>query len=147
MQGNDLDNTPSPMVYVVWEGLIATTGEMGKVQKYVKMRRFEKALALFQPHYVAIDAMWQAMNRGGYGISVVTHLPEAMAAFLPNRLDMDVVPYRELLTISPGDLVHKIPHMPWLLGIADPELYRARAYGSFGRHVPVEHAYLIGNLY
>ena len=147
MLGNDIDNTPSPLLYVVWEGLIATCGEMDRALKLIRLRRYKKALGLFHVHYVAVDAMWQVMHHRSYGVSVLTHLPKGFAELLPEWLDMNVVPYRDIVALSPGDLVNQMPHMPWLLGVADPEQYRARAYGSFGKHVPPEHAEMIGVLY
>lgn len=146
MLNNDLSNTPSPAVYVVWEGLIATCGEMRKVRALIKLRRFAKALDMFETHTRAVDAMWQSLQRGQFGMSVLTHLPAPMAALLPDRLDRELVPCRDFLSISPVELVSRLPHMPYVAAIADPELYRARAYGSLGRYVPPEHAEVLGNL-
>jgi hypothetical protein len=146
MQNNDLDNTPSPAVYVVWEGLLATCGQPEKFRRLVRLRRYARALDLYETHGLAVNAMWQAMTRGDYGVSVLTHLPASVADLLAERLDTEIVPYRELLQISPAELGRRLAYMPWLLAVADPELYRARAYGSRGRFVPPEHAEIIGNL-
>jgi hypothetical protein len=146
MQNNDLSNTPQPTVYVVWEELLATCGDMPKVRLLLKLRRYQRALDMFETHSRAVNAMWQAMTRGTYGVSVVTHLPKGLADLLIDRLDYDLVPYREFVAMSAHDFIQQVPHMPWVLAVADPDPFRARAHGSLGRFIPAEHAERIGTL-
>jgi hypothetical protein len=144
MQGNDLSNATSPCIYVVWEGLIATTGEESRFQRYVKTRRSEKALALYERHTRAVTAMWQVIRRGPFNVAVLTYLPPAVAALLPDRLTLDHVPFYEVLVTTPAAMAEQIPYMPWIAAVVDPDPSRALLYGSFGRHVPPEHAEMIG---
>lgn len=146
MWNNDLANTPAPTIYVVWEGLIATCGREKKFARCMKTKRYEKALSLFETHQRTVDAMWQTMMRGTLGVSVVTFLPSSIGRLLPERLDDDMVPYRDFLVLTPEILLKRLPHMPWAYVVADPDPRRVLAYGSKGRHVPAEAAELIGFL-
>lgn len=144
MQGNDLSNTTSPRVYIVWEGLIATTGDTRRYGWYVKTRRAAKALGVYETHTRAVAAMWQVMRRGCYSLSVLTYLPPDVAAGLGGRLDRDHVPYGDLLVSTPAEFSRQLAYMPWLAAVIDPDPTRLLLYGSFGRHVPPEHAEMIG---
>lgn len=133
-------------MYVVWEGLIAVCDDMKRYAWYLKTRRYEKALALFKTQQRAVDAMWQAMLRGFHAVSVVTYLPAPLGELLRDRLDREVVPCRDFLSTTPAELVRRLPHMSWVLRIADPELPRSRAFGSAGLYVPAEHPEILGTL-
>lgn len=134
-------------MFVVWEGLIATCDNPAKFDWFMNTRRPGRAVALFKTNQLAVSAMWQAMLHGVHGVSVVTFLPERLWGLVQDRVESDVVPCRDFLGTTPAELVRRLPHMPWVSAIADPELYRSRAYGSYGRHVPAEHPELIGRLW
>jgi len=138
---NDLDNRPNPTMYVVWEGLIAVCCDMKQFHKLMKQRRYGKALELFEPQPLTIAAMWKAMHDGlPWSFSVVTHLPKPLLDGVLDSLAAENVPYQSFLAVSPGELRHRLPYMPWVIGVADPESGRARSYGSFGCFVPPESA-------
>jgi hypothetical protein len=144
MQANDLSNASSPVVYVVWEGLIATTGDARRFGWYLRTHRPAKALAVYETHTRAVVAMWQVMRRGAFRFGVVTFLPAPVAALLGERLDQDHVPYAELIATTPEEFSRRMAFMPWLAAVIDPDASRLLLYGSYGRHVPPEHAEMIG---
>lgn len=144
MQGNELSNVTSPCIYVVWEGLLATTGEGKRFERYVRMRRYKKALDLYATHTRAVNAMWQAIRAGSYNVAVLTFLPTVVAELLPERLDQDMVPRYELYVTTPLELAQQIAYMPWVAAVVDPDPSRRLLYGSYGRHIPPEQAEMIG---
>lgn len=144
MQGNDLSGSTAPVVYVVWEGLLATTSEDRRLRRYLRSRRYERAVGLFETHTRAVVAMWQVMHRGSYGLSVISYLPPGTSSALRDRLAEDHVPYSDLLFTTPADFARRMPYMPWLAAVIDPDPAHTLMFGSFGRHVPPEHAEMIG---
>lgn len=144
MQGNDLSSGTAPVVYIVWEGLIATTGDRRRFEWLVKTHRPAKALAVYETHTRAIAAMWQVARRGSFNFGIVTYLPAAVAAGLGDRLDQDHAPYSEVVATTPREFASQMAHMPWLAAVIDPDPSRLLLYGSYGRHVPPEHAEMIG---
>lgn len=122
MQGGDIDNTPVPRVYIVWEGTIARRPE--------KVGMLTKVLGRSTPYVVDPEVrahLWDQWQRIGVRFDAVT--------FDFNADDVSAVVERENLPIntvwdfkSREEFIQQLPRMPWVSHVVDHE--RPMAYGG-----------------
>lgn len=144
MQHNDLSNEESKELYIVWEGLLATLGDTRRFDWAVRLRQFSRALELYETNSRAVSALWQQLQHGSLGISIVTYLPRRVAAHLPERLERDRVPHRGFIATNPAAMVRALATMPWLYAVVDPDPTRQFIYGTRGIRVPTENVEMLG---
>jgi hypothetical protein len=149
MQHGDIDNSPgAPLLYVVWEGLLATPGRDYSPTKFRRRMRFrsaERALELYQTNDDAVRQIW-SLWRHDQAICVVTYLGERVGSALLDRIADDAIPYARFLSTTPSHLAHFAALDPDVLQVIDPDPLRRLTYGTKGRTVAPYDAALIGRL-
>lgn len=139
MEGGDISNITPPRFWFVFEGLLAKLPEESerKEQRYCKLRRWEKAAALWEIDDVALSYMWDMAWRHHLQADVVTFLPYWEA--LRDRLDDEGLPYGHLQHYaSPDTLAMRLGYLPYVARIyyAFPE--RPYFFGDRGVYTPTQ---------
>ncbi|MFF8283358.1 hypothetical protein ACF06W_11615 [Streptomyces albus] len=137
MIGGDLDSVPLPPVYIVWEHLLGMPGPRWTKRGFdrrVRWRRHRSALGLYCNNVVAVDLLWELWSEDR-PISIVTYLPPPVAAYLPERLDQDVVPHTRLLVDSLNAVGRSLALQPGVRIAHGIPAHRLR-YGPRGVLVP-----------
>lgn len=124
MQGGDLDNTPIPRIYIVFEGTIVKRPEKPSITDRVLARR----------HALEVDPevrtrLWDAWQRLGVRFDAVTfdHKADDVQSFV----DRENLPITSVYAFdSREEFVAGLSHMPWVHTVIDHE--RPMAYGGRG---------------
>jgi hypothetical protein len=149
MQHGDIDNGPgNPLIYVVWEGLIAVPSREYSPTKFRRRMRFRnpsRALDLYTTNEAAVRQIWELWEQD-QGIAVVTLLGSRIGPALVERLVDDAVPYDRVISTTVSHLASEIALAPDVLHIVDPDPRHRFTYGSKGRTVAPYDAAMIGRL-
>jgi hypothetical protein len=149
MQHGDIDNGPgAPLLYVVWEGLLAVPGRdytPTRFRRRLRFRNATRALELYQTNEAAVRQIW-SLWRHDQGIAIVTFLGERVATALLARLADDAVPHARFLATTPSHLAQFAALDPDVHQVVDPDPRRRLTYGSKGRTIAPHDAELIGRL-
>lgn len=142
MEGGDISNEVPPRFYFVFEGLIGRVPpkEQRRYDRLCKLRRWEKAAALWEIDDVALSYMWDMAWRHHFQVDVVTFVEEHEA--LRDRLDEEGIPYGHLRHYaSPDSLAMRLAYMPYVTRIyyAYPE--RPFVFGDRGVYTPEQRVF------
>lgn len=124
MKNGDLDNTPIPRIYIVFEGTIAKPRKEPSIGKRILARR----------HGLEVDEevrvrLWNVWQRIGVRFDAVTftHDPDDVQTFL----DRENLPINTTWRFdSREEFIAGLPRMPWVHSVIDHE--RPLAYGGRG---------------
>lgn len=121
MLHGDLDNTPVPRVYVVFEGTLAHPSE--------KRRIFKPRLKDYALDIDVSQLIWDKWQRLGVRFDAVTF--DFRAEDVQSFLDQHPSPIHTTWAFATREvLIKEMPYMPWVSTIVDHA--RPMAYGARG---------------
>lgn len=146
MQGGDLDNTISPAVWVVFEGLVGqllTPRTRATHVLHRKRHRWAKAAACWTINQPVIDVVWRIPQR----VELITYLPAKEADALKELLEGQSLPFSGIHATHPFIVARETAWQLGVMAIYDADPMRWATYGSKGRIVsPNRPQQLLGQL-
>lgn len=136
MEKGDLGSEEVPRLLIVFEGAIGYLPDddsMTACEKAVAKGKWDDALALYSLYDLLLRKIWDLTMRASVTIEVVTFVSEEFADLIAARLDDEDVPVHKVWHSTPGVLARKLPYMPAVFAVYDPDPAHVLTYGSKGR--------------
>lgn len=137
MERGDISNVTIPRVLLVFEGAVGTLppGRSKAFGKAVARKRWDDAVACWELEEMMLRKIWDVTLRKSITVEVVTFLPEPFADMLAARLDEEDVPVHRVWATTPVRLVRRLPYMPDVSRVYDPDSDHVLSYGAKGRYL------------
>lgn len=139
MQDGDLSNEVAPRLLFVFEGTVGSlpskTAE-AKERWYLKMKRWDKAVACWDIADRSYALLWDCTWRYNFRFDVVTFRPKGFAKALALLFDDVGLPVGHVIATSPAGLAQRLAHMPDVKYVYDADAARLFTWGGRGVHMP-----------
>lgn len=137
MEKGDISNDIPPRLLFVFEGLVGklTGTNMQRERAYVRLKRYKKAVNMWDIDDAALSHIWDAVWRHDLALDIVTFVPYWEE--LRDRLDDEGVPYGHLRHYAhPDVLAMKLAYMPYVYRIYFAYPMRPHIFGDRGVFAP-----------
>jgi hypothetical protein len=136
VQGGDISNEVSPRLVVVFEnllGLLPTKAHEAKVSTYLKFKRYQRAVNVFELNELLARRIWDVTWRLKFSVDVVTYVGDEFAEAVRERIDREDLPIGHVWHKTPQVLARELAYMPHVAAIYDPNPSHQFTFGSKGR--------------
>lgn len=147
-KGDISTSVDNPMIYIVWEGMVAVPGPAYTAKKFARRGRYlhpAKALDLYATNQTCVEQIWE-MWAVGQPVVIVTYLNEKYLGALHDRLAREGVPHARLLATNARAMSHRVALDRACRYLVDAEPLRQLTYGPKGRYIAPTDAQLIGRM-
>jgi hypothetical protein len=123
MQNGDISNEISPVIIIVYEGLVGLLPDIKTRRAFdraVNTKKWRKAAACFLHDelvtHILLDIVWRRNVR----IEGVTFLPPELAEELEERMETEHIPLARLESFpAPGLFARELVHRPYVKAVYD----------------------------
>lgn len=147
MQGGDISNEVSPRLVIVWEnllGLLPTKTHEAKVASYVKFKRWNRAVNVFELNETLAARIWDVTWRLKFSVDVITWGTEQFADAVRERIDREDLPIGHVTAETPHVLSRKLAYMPHIAAIYSADPAHQFTFGSKGRIISPSNPQIVG---
>lgn len=147
MEGGDISNEQSARLVIVFENLLGTlpnAAAVTRTKRLVSRGRWTEAVESFALNEALAARIWDVVWRLKYSVDVVTWISPEFRDALEARIDREDLPVGHVLHDKPTTLARKLPYMPYVAAIYDPDPQHRFLFGSKTRILSPAHPDLIG---
>lgn len=148
MQGNDLSNEISPVLIVIFEGLIGLLPEAKDRLRYdraMNRGRYREAAEAFHINRRMVDAIWDVVWNKAHRVEAVTFLPAELTNHLFTRMELHDIPIGRLeVARDTHHFSRELNYRPWVAAIYDADPAHRFLWGGRGRITSPHQPNLLG---
>jgi hypothetical protein len=139
VKDGDIDNTVTPRLLVVWEGLLAIppdASEKNRFSTWISARKSGKTRTMidsFDLNTTMAKHVWDVTWRRNYSVDVVTFLGVQYLPHIEAWIDRHDLPIGHVTNETPDTLARRLSYMPHVAAVYDPDPTRRYTYGGKGR--------------